>query len=90
MTLEVTKNMDILNLKIKIVRRLMHILLGFISPSNKYVVRCSQFLDTLIVKSQLNLINKSKNKNKHIKYNVFHSTAMGYCKRKEESLKEVS
>lgn len=88
MTLEVTKNMDILNLKIKIVRMLMHILLGFNSPSNKYVIKCSQFLDTLIVKSQLDLINKKKKK--EINYNLIHSTAIGYRKKKEESLREVS
>ncbi|MGM9972646.1 MAG: Spo0E family sporulation regulatory protein-aspartic acid phosphatase [Clostridiaceae bacterium] len=80
--------MDILNLKIRIVRRLMHILLGFNSPSNKYVIKCSQFLDTLIVKSQLDLINK--NKNKKINYNLFHSKNIGYGKKKEESLREVS
>ena len=88
MTLEVAKDMDILNLKIKIVRRLMHILLGFNSPSNKYVIKCSQFLDTLIVKSQLDLIHK--NKKKELNYNIFHSTSTIYRKKKEESLREVS
>ncbi|WP_426349584.1 aspartyl-phosphate phosphatase Spo0E family protein [Alloiococcus sp. CFN-8] len=80
--------MDILNLKIKIVRRLMHILLGFNSTSNKYVIKCSQHLDTLIVKSQLDLINKKKNKNIH--YNFYPSTSMSYGKKNKESLREVS
>ena len=88
MTVEVTKIMDILNLKIKIVRRLMHILLGFNSTSNKYVIKCSQYLDTLIVKSQLDLINK--NKKKDFSYHFFNSTSMSYGKKKEESLREVS
>ena len=80
--------MDILSIKIIIIRRLMHILLGFTSPSNKYVIKCSQFLDTLIVRGQLDLINKSKKKK--INYNVTHSSISHYLMNREESLKEVS
>ena len=88
MTLGVTKNMDILNFKIKIVRRLMHALLYFTSPSNRYVIKCSQFLDVLIVRSQLDIMKKSRKRD--FNYKRIHSTAVRYHSGRKESLKEVS
>ncbi|WP_055665711.1 aspartyl-phosphate phosphatase Spo0E family protein [Desnuesiella massiliensis] len=48
--------------KIKLLRKALHILLLLKSPTNKYVVKCSQELDKLIVEYQKSIIKPKRNK----------------------------
>ena len=72
-------NKWLLKYSIKFIRRLMYFLLSFLNPCNHAVVRCSQWLDVLVVKYQRdhqNIYKKRyskasalKNSNSYKKYN---------------------
>lgn len=84
-------SLNYLNCKIKLNRKVMYFLLEFLEPSNKYVVRCSQNLDKLIVEYQIAAISanhKSILKNNHEKKSFHEKKLKKTFKRKK--LKRVS
>lgn len=83
-------NINYLKYKIKLVRKVMYLLLEFLEPSNKYVVKCSQALDTLIVDFQRAAICANhKNSLKHSQKKYYHEIHLRK-KYKRKKLKRVS
>lgn len=83
-------SLNYLKYKIKLNRKVIYFLLEFLEPSNKYVVRCSQNLDKLIVEYQIAAISANhKNilKNNHEKKS-FHEKKTKKKHSKERNSRE--